>query len=454
MRKPLFVLVLMLLWSGWGLAAELADMVLLRQNAESGRAAAQFALAEAYHYGEGLPEDQSQAIKWYEKAAVKGHLEAQLALGYIYFGLFVTGEPEWEMTYGPVEQYNFAPFKWLEKAAAKDDPGAQLHLGYMYYYGFDVPKDNQQAVKWFQRAALQGQERAAYYLAMMYEDGADDVAQNYDEALLWYNRGLAARDPFTESRLGLMYLTGRGQGQDYAKALEHLQKAAGQYHDPALFALSFMYAFGLGVEQNTEEALEYLAAFQMAAYGNANAAINRDFRYGYVMPTQRDYALLADWLADLIAADVPAEFYLGLLYYENRGEGRNCAKALNLFEAAARRDEVLAQYYAGMLYYWGCAGTVKEDYAKALYWFEIAAEHGHAQARANAGDIFLEGKGVAKNSVMAYMWYVLADMVATGDVKGYVADDMRLLEKSLSTAEIKQAQQLVLNWLNANTPAE
>ena len=62
-------------------ASEFDDMKAL---AELGMAAAQFNLALMYDHGEGVPENDAEAVKWYRKAADQGHADAQLNLGNMY----------------------------------------------------------------------------------------------------------------------------------------------------------------------------------------------------------------------------------------------------------------------------------------------------------------------------------------------------------------------------------
>src|SRR5262249_46783862 len=50
------------------------------QEAEKGRASAQYMLGRRYLYGDGIAEDEEQARRWLEKAAVQGNLDAQATL--------------------------------------------------------------------------------------------------------------------------------------------------------------------------------------------------------------------------------------------------------------------------------------------------------------------------------------------------------------------------------------
>ncbi|HCX59940.1 MAG TPA: sel1 repeat family protein, partial [Candidatus Cloacimonas sp.] len=52
-------------------------------------------------------------------------------------------------------------------------------------------------------------------------------------------------------------------------------------------------------------------------------------------------------------------------------------------------------------------GVVK-NYKQAVYWYEKAANQGHADAQNNLGVCYEFGKGVVQNYQTAYFWYLLA----------------------------------------------
>ena len=55
-------------------------MPLLMAFAKEGYARAQYLLGECYNYGNGVDEDEEEAVKWYRKAAEQGHEDAQCEL--------------------------------------------------------------------------------------------------------------------------------------------------------------------------------------------------------------------------------------------------------------------------------------------------------------------------------------------------------------------------------------
>lgn len=81
---------------------------------------------------------------WYRLAADKGHADAQLNMGVMYFeGLGVSKDPQESV-------------KWYVKAAEQGEAMALYNLGQMYLLGQGIPPDRDRAVQWFQKAAKQG----------------------------------------------------------------------------------------------------------------------------------------------------------------------------------------------------------------------------------------------------------------------------------------------------------
>jgi uncharacterized protein len=104
------ILILTALLAFQGAAASEFDET--KALAELGMAAAQNNLALMYDNGEGVPENDAEAVKWYRKAADQGLVEAQ------------------------------------------------FNLGNMYESGEGVPENDAEAVKWYRKAADQGLARS------------------------------------------------------------------------------------------------------------------------------------------------------------------------------------------------------------------------------------------------------------------------------------------------------
>lgn len=122
-----------------------------RPLAEKGDADAAFNLGQAYRLGRGVKLDLAQAQTWLERAARKGHVDAQATLGLL---LFQNGN-------------RMAAMRWLNGAAEAGEPRALLMVGTALYNGDGVPRDPVKAYAYVSRAAAQGLAPAKATLADM-----------------------------------------------------------------------------------------------------------------------------------------------------------------------------------------------------------------------------------------------------------------------------------------------
>ena len=111
-----------------------------RPLAEKGDADAAFNLGQAYRLGRGVPTNLAAAATWFERAAAKGHLDAQTTLGLM---LFENGD-------------RTGGIRWLKQAADKGDPRALLVYGTALFNGDGVKKDPILGYAYVSRAAAQG----------------------------------------------------------------------------------------------------------------------------------------------------------------------------------------------------------------------------------------------------------------------------------------------------------
>ena len=75
-RVVVAVAVLMALVVCMPVQAQTPDIDALRERAEQGDAEAQWSLGLAYAKGEGVPQDDAEAARWYRLAAEQGYARA------------------------------------------------------------------------------------------------------------------------------------------------------------------------------------------------------------------------------------------------------------------------------------------------------------------------------------------------------------------------------------------
>ena len=77
--------------------------------------------------------------------------------------------------------------KWYRKAALKGHALGQSNLGAMYDKGRGVDRDYAQAVKWYRKSALKGHALGQHNLGVMYFKGRG-IAKDYTQAFKWYRK--------------------------------------------------------------------------------------------------------------------------------------------------------------------------------------------------------------------------------------------------------------------------
>ncbi len=103
------------------------------QKTKQGDAEAQLNLGFIYDNGQGVLQNHTKAVRWYEKAAKQGHAKAQYYLGNIYSN----GQ-------GTPQNYATA-VEWYEKAAKQGFIKAHRLLGAMYANGNGAPQNHVKA---------------------------------------------------------------------------------------------------------------------------------------------------------------------------------------------------------------------------------------------------------------------------------------------------------------------
>lgn len=142
--------------------------------AQMGSAEAQQLLGFMYANGEGIPQDSTQAVRWFSLAAEQGRHDAQLALGIMYRdGAGVSKDRDLAL-------------KWIRRAAENGHSDAANVLGELYLGLPGALRDYDEAVVWFEFAALIGNGRARYNLGVLFLLG-QGVRRSDIQAYMWFD---------------------------------------------------------------------------------------------------------------------------------------------------------------------------------------------------------------------------------------------------------------------------
>lgn len=146
-----FVVVVALILLGEPVFAQNGQLPALaetKKKAEAGDAPAQFDLGRRYDSS----LDFVTAADWYRRAAVQGHLGAQMHLG----SMLLRGKPSIGSGKRGVPKNELEGVGWLTKAANGGEKQAMHELGRCYLSGTGVAADRLEAYKWLKLASADG----------------------------------------------------------------------------------------------------------------------------------------------------------------------------------------------------------------------------------------------------------------------------------------------------------
>lgn len=201
-----------------------------------------------------------------------------------------------------------------------------------------------------------------------------------------------------------------------------------------LTALLMTTALILATDTDAAEAL-----LEKANAGDAAAQLALAVRYRDGKDAPQDNVAAMQWAhraAD--AGNAEAMDFVGLAYLRGAVVKRNPGLAFGYFKAAAEKSAAAA-FNLGQCYF-GAQGT-EQDCARALAWWQKAAERGHGRAASTAAMALLSGEGVAPDVKEARR---LAERAAElNDPSGLIV----LGEMQFQAGELEAAK---ANWTRAS----
>lgn len=200
-------------------------------------------------YGKNIGETSvAESARWYLRAAKQGFYQSQCSLGILY-----------EQGRG-VEQDFGQAVRYYKLAADQGDAAALTNLGTMYNDGRGVAQSHHYAVYLYRKAARQGYARAQFNLAYKYEEDSLNMDNGIAHAVRWYRKAADQGYASAQCNLGVMYENGKAsmdmnREEKYSEALKWFEKGAEQGHIDCLVNLALMNELGKGVEIDFESAL-------------------------------------------------------------------------------------------------------------------------------------------------------------------------------------------------------
>ena len=144
----------------------------------------------------------------------------------------------------------------------------------------------------------------------------------------------------------------------------------------------------------------------LAEAGDPEAQANVGYMYEEGLGVSQQFDAAVSWYEKAAASgSMQANHNLGMIYAEGRGKPQSWVRALRYFEVAAS-DIPASRYMIGYTFFQG-EGNI-QNRPRAFRAFMDAALDGYADAQYMIAFMYLDGSGIPKQPMQAYVWASLA----------------------------------------------
>ena len=260
--------------------------------------------------------------------------------------------------------------------AQRDEKAKKLYEeGYDYFYGISYPVNRTLAVKYFQEAGKLENADALFFLSIHQQNNG-----NLKEATQAAKRSLELGNEVTKIKVGEIQEDEILMKEGFNALKKKVDSGDMHYAN----SLGYAYEFGIGTSLSIKEAMKY---YEMAAkQNNVLGMTNLADLYIQENKLKKAKPLLVK------AAEKEygyAQYLLAMNFFYYKHE--NNKEALHWLERAASNDEPYALYQLGLYY------SEANDLAKAIKYYQRAAELNNADALLELYYIYGEGIGVEQD---------------------------------------------------------
>ncbi|CAO3621824.1 unnamed protein product [Mucor hiemalis] len=410
-------------------------------------------IALVYLFGDYDIKNETEALKWIEKAA-EMNSECYTVIGDAYYAGGVPFDDEDEIQILGAREFTKATTKFVDQPRYKF-----TELEY-------VDKNYGKALEWYLKAAkrLPHKDAPATKIALIYLHGGHGVGKNYQKVLDWSERYWGEDCKLVYKIIKIIITVyregGHGVGKDAQKALtccsldknQPLYFEAGEIYQFYMYPpdfkkaavcyeksferkktlarerIGYLYLKGLGVKKDLSRATEFLKNDYYRGYFShygIESSVSHFFAEHYYKLCKRGDRFYGKALNQL-----------GLLHQVN---SKDFEKAIQLFNAAAEENCHDAFNSLGDVYKYGYGVNV--DYEEAFKWYSKAAEEPMDNGgQLNLAMMYSEGKGTQVNYKLALHWFEKAKMYGNEQVNPLFISQTRTLVEYSEKIGILEAQ--------------
>lgn len=212
---------------------------------------------------------------------------------------------------------------------------------------------------------------------------------------------------------GLMYAGGVGVKQNFEEAASWYLKAAEAGNVRAMNELAGLYLIGQGIEQSEKESTNWNR--KAAETGDGEGMCSLGFAYANGWGIRKNSKEAMRWfLKAAEAGNCTAMNQLGEIYTTGTGVKQSTREAVKWYHKSAKAGDETALFILGMKYNEGSG--VRKNYKEAVKWYRKAVESGFAWGMNLLGKMYEDGTGVEQDDKEAVKWYRKA--AEAGDHEG------------------------------------
>lgn len=371
----------------------------------------EYLIGRMYLNGQGIEQDYNKAYYSFKLSATNGYAHANYYIGNMYYyGL------GFEQSFEKAAEYYY-------RAHENKDMYATYRLAKMYLNGEGVPVDLIKA----KELLLECGDKvilANYDLARIYEENSNIFNVSAETIYKYYKAALEGllkqeqdkHDPFTEMRIGSMYLNGKGTDINVENAISWFDKASLSGNPDAAYQLAYIYTSDKYNFNDIEKANEYykkaLEGYEKSENDNDNSTA--EYRLGSMyfraLGTEQNIEKAISWFSKSMQnGNSDAAYQLGNIYHSDKYGFFDEEKANVFYKYAADAGHIYANYYLGNI------SLEKEDIPKAVEHFEKAAEGNISHAWYKLGQIY-------SNEIYEFFNIVKAQECYANALKQYISD--------------------------------
>jgi len=411
---------------------------------------AELFMGEVALRGLGMPEDEADAFKYYEKSANQGLVQGQ----------YVAGQA---LAKGVgVKTDRVAATVWLALAAKAGHRGATTsHISISTKLALEETIETVSQVAAFKARPSMAtlRSRAGLVAAnpnFLFSIGIQELKKHADNG-----------DKIAKFRLFELYMEGNRFGdqtilkKDVKKGLKLAEDLANEGHADSQYNLGLFYFRGLEkrlqdgssvtlLPQDINEAAKWMRKAAVQGFPGAMVVLGGLHEKGDGVSL--DYEKAMEWFEKAAAlGDTQACHAIALAYFDGRGKvvPVNKTKAVQWLQRGADKGDRQSQYALAGAYLKG--EGIKKSPDAARKWLERAAWQNDPRAQLRLGRMLRNGLGGPTDIVRAAMWMDLAvrnqEYGAAGNFDFKALEDIRSLRDELSREQINRVKELVRKYV-------